>query len=450
MTNYRLQVGARIVAQTAFWRDAARVRGYVGGIGSGKTFAGAVEVLRAPPNTVGMVLAPTYPMLRDAAQRTFFDLCPRELVASHNKTENHTRLANGVEILWRSADAPDSLRGPNLHWAWGDEWAYATEAVHRVVMGRLRRGAGRFWYTTTPNGLNWLYEWSLVRELGYSIHYGATADNLYLSREYVDEVHAAFADDPLYAAQELEGRFVDLSGSKRLPSLLVATVAEDEPPLHLVCATTTHGDLGAYSAETAEVWQAPVFGSRYLIGADPAEGVPGGDDSAAVVVHVPTGEVVATLAGEHEPTDAFPGHVAALARWYNNAAVLVERNNHGHAVLGTLARHNVHLLTGDDGRVGWRTTAQSKAEIYRATHSLLLDAKNARRRILRDGDLVAQLKSIDRDTLKAPGKGKRTKVDDKATAYALAAIGLERLSRSHAGDTGSVEAPSIMVPPDAW
>lgn len=76
----------------------------------------------------------------------------------------------------------------------------------------------------------------------------------------------------------------------------------------------------------------PQAGHSYVIGADPAGGSPQSDESAAAVLDAVTGEQVATLAGRIEP-DIFAGALDAAGRYYNNAPVLVERNNHGHAVL---------------------------------------------------------------------------------------------------------------------
>ncbi|MBF6592183.1 MAG: hypothetical protein IVW57_16860, partial [Ktedonobacterales bacterium] len=83
---------------------------YVGGIGAGKTFAGAARaILRMldQPGSLGLIGAPTYPMLRDATQRTFFELLPPTLIRGYSKTEGHLLLSNGAEALFRSLDAPD-------------------------------------------------------------------------------------------------------------------------------------------------------------------------------------------------------------------------------------------------------------------------------------------------------------------------------------------------------
>jgi hypothetical protein len=50
-----------------------------------------------------------------------------------------------------------------------------------------------------------------------------------------------------------------------------------------------------------------------------------------------------------EPT-VFAGYIAQLAQWYG-AAILCERNNHGHAVIAALDGYGLasSLLAGHDG-----------------------------------------------------------------------------------------------------
>jgi len=57
---------------------------------------------------------------------------------------------------------------------------------------------------------------------------------------------------------------------------------------------------GAPPVPNLTVFAVPVPGRKYVIGADPAEGNPTSDDSAATVLDVETGEEVATLAGKFE------------------------------------------------------------------------------------------------------------------------------------------------------
>jgi hypothetical protein len=108
------------------------------------------------------------------------------------------------------------------------------------------------------------------------------------------------------------------------------------------------------------VYALPDKDRAYVIGADPAEGNPQSDESAACVLDVGTGAQVAVMAGKFDPA-IFGGYVESLAGWYNRAPVMVERNNHGHAVLLWLKEFgSVQVYAGLDGKPGWMTTGNSK------------------------------------------------------------------------------------------
>jgi len=86
---------------------------------------------------------------------------------------------------------------------------------------------------------------------------------------------------------------------------------------------------------TLTIWQAPVPGATYVIGADVGEGLEQGDASAAVVLDFRSGEQVAELHGR-VPPERFAQLLDALGRHYHQATIAVERNNHGHSTLNTL------------------------------------------------------------------------------------------------------------------
>jgi hypothetical protein len=84
-----------------------------------------------------------------------------------------------------------------------------------------------------------------------------------------------------------------------------------------------------------EVFKAPEPGRTYVIGADTAEGINDYGDhdfSCADVLDAETWEQVAHIHGRWDPR-YFGLTLAELARWYNNALLGIERNNHGHAVI---------------------------------------------------------------------------------------------------------------------
>ena len=180
----------------------------ISGIGAGKSYAGAVKcLLYIKPKTLGLVVSPTYPMLRDATLRTFQLICGRIITGFH-KGEMRAECVGGSEVLFRSADDPNRLRGANIHWAWIDEASLCPRETREIVMGRLRADgqAGPMWITSTPKGRNWLYQAS--QEM--TIFRARTEDNPYLADEFVSSLKAAYTGQ--FARQELYGEFVTYEG----------------------------------------------------------------------------------------------------------------------------------------------------------------------------------------------------------------------------------------------
>ena len=164
------------------------------------------------------------------------------------------------------------------------------------------------------------------------------------------------------------------------------------------------------------VYALPDKDRAYVIGADPAEGNPQSDESAACVLDVGTGAQVAVMAGKFDPA-IFGSYVESLANWYNRAPVMVERNNHGHAVLLWLKEFgSVQVYAGLDGRPGWMTTGNSKPLLIDNAAAMLRD----RQTNITDAATHMQLAMLDGTTLRAP-EGDH---DDRAMAYMLALAAL--------------------------
>lgn len=218
--------------QRAFWRSPARFRLFVGGVGSGKTRAGCVEVLRMPAGSTGMVVAPTYPMLRDATLRTLLELARRGgVLQSFQKAEMIATLCDGKRILFRSADDPDRLRGPNLGWFYLDEAALMDADAWPIMIGRLRELPGRAWATSTPRGFNWMHEVFTGGGPDYEVVKSSTRDNTYLPSGFLSSLERTYNGE--WTAQEIEGDFVDLGAIDRfLPSMALWDACQATlPPL---------------------------------------------------------------------------------------------------------------------------------------------------------------------------------------------------------------------------
>lgn len=209
---------------TRFVTDPANFALFLGGIGSGKTLAGSVRAALATqgwlgkqkintPN-LGVVTAPTYPMLRDATIRTFFEIAGDLIAPSgYNKSEQTVLMKNGSEVIFRSTEHPERLRGPNAAWWFGDEAALYTVDVWKIMIGRLRQYGkrGHAWLTTTPKGRNWIWQkFEQSRRRGYSKVVAATWMNPFLDEDFVRSLMVEYAGD--FALQELEGVFVAWEG----------------------------------------------------------------------------------------------------------------------------------------------------------------------------------------------------------------------------------------------
>lgn len=163
------------------------------------------------------------------------------------------------------------------------------------------------------------------------------------------------------------------------------------------------------------VYRLPEPGRDYVIGADPAEGNPTSDDSALTVLDRLTGEEVACLSGRFQPS-TLGAHVDAIGNWYNRAVVMVERNNHGHAVLLWLHDNSsLPVLAGFDGKPGWHSTTRGKTLLYDTCADAFRDGETT----LHSFATYTQLASIEGSTLRAP-EGEH---DDRADSYALALAG---------------------------
>jgi hypothetical protein len=115
-------------------------------------------------------------------------------------------------------------------------------------------------------------------------------------------------------------------------------------------------------------------GEKFAIAADVAEGIDDGkgdpDFSAAHVISLANKEQVAVIQGRWEP-DTFSDYLLRLAAIYNQPEILVERNNHGHAVLACLKKERYRRIgKGHDGKMGWLTNEVTREQSidYLAAH----------------------------------------------------------------------------------
>ena len=117
------------------------------------------------------------------------------------------------------------------------------------------------------------------------------------------------------------------------------------------------------------IWQKPEPDRFYAVGADVAEGLANGDYSCGIVGDSETFDVVAMWHGHIDP-DLFGLELIKLAKYYNDAYLGVENNNHGLTTLSTIKKNeywNLFFSKSYDRiadtmtqKLGWTTSSRTK------------------------------------------------------------------------------------------
>jgi terminase large subunit-like protein len=209
-------------SQKEFHASDARFKGFSGPIGCGKSQALCQEAIRLSylnPGRLGLLGAPTYPMLRDATQATLLEILDASAVPfEHNKAEN-TLLMNdtGSRILFRPVDEFERLRGTNLAWFGLDELTYTQEEAWLRLEGRLRDPkAARLcgFGVWTPKGYDWVYRKFISDAAGdYHVTVAKPFENRFLLGKVPDFYHRLEQSyDENFYRQEVLGAYLNLTG----------------------------------------------------------------------------------------------------------------------------------------------------------------------------------------------------------------------------------------------
>lgn len=204
--------------QYDFFHSRKTYVGYCGGRGAGKTFSGALKILHAAiqnPNRHYRVAAPTYKILKDTSIRTVNELADKlQIKQVYHQTDHQLTLTNGAKIDFRSAEDPDTLRGPNLSGFWLDEAGDLKEEAFNIAIACLREGGvmGQMFVTFTPRGKkHWTYPLfvngnSDITELFQC----STGENPFLPEQFEAVLSSKYTSH--FAAQELGGEFIEGEG----------------------------------------------------------------------------------------------------------------------------------------------------------------------------------------------------------------------------------------------
>ena len=205
--------------QMQFLQSSNNFTLFCGGLGSGKTYAGAIWAIQMAlnnPGVSGLITANSYSQLKKATLTTLFQLLDDLGIEFKYKVNDGVIEIFGSTIYAISMEKYDLLRGIEVGWAWSDECSFYKEEAFNVLIGRIRdKNAPCQWKgTTTPNGYNWLYTKFVEAAIDSSqVITSKTTDNLEnLSSSYVETLTNQY--DSKLAMQELNGEFINLTSGK--------------------------------------------------------------------------------------------------------------------------------------------------------------------------------------------------------------------------------------------
>ena len=179
---------------------------YLGGYGSGKTFAGALlGILLALkfPGIVGLVGAQTYTLVRDTTLKTYFEhLESMGFVEKKDyswvSAEQKLVFFNGSEILFRHFDEPHKLKSLNLGFVEIEEMSDIPFETFKVLLARMRQKIKPNWknftyrifgHTNPEMQKGWLYKTFYEHPpTNYRLISAPTTQNIYLPDGFCDEL----------------------------------------------------------------------------------------------------------------------------------------------------------------------------------------------------------------------------------------------------------------------
>lgn len=206
-------------SQFDFHNCPARFKGFSGPVGSGKSQALCHEAIRLSyinHGRMGLLGAPTYPMLRSATQATLLEILesnhiPFDFYKAENMlvmTETRSR------VLFRPVDEIERLRGTNLAWFGIDELTYSHEEAWLRLEARLRDGkASRLcgFAVWTPKGYDWVYRRfvSGTRNNNYQTIFAKPKENRFLAPDYYEHLQSSY--DQQFYKQEVLGEYLNIT-----------------------------------------------------------------------------------------------------------------------------------------------------------------------------------------------------------------------------------------------
>ena len=217
-------------AQREFLEDTThRIVGYIGGFGSGKSFALCAKALllgMENPGTTAMVAEPSFPMIRTVFIPAMDDALARWGVDYEFRVspqpEYLLKLPTGnVKLLCQSAENWQRVRGQNISFVLWDEAdtspAETAQKAGEMFLARMRVGkVNQLAIASTPEGFRYCYR-TFEEQKGDDkrLIRVRTMDNPNLPEEFVESLRRNYPPQLIQAY--LDGHFVNLASCSLYP-----------------------------------------------------------------------------------------------------------------------------------------------------------------------------------------------------------------------------------------
>ena len=212
--------------QDAFIYSEDKHPAIVGGLGSGKSKAGTLRLIRlllADPGANGAYYMPVYDLLTlRAIPGIEEDLDQLGLEYRTNKSSYTIDIIGYGSIIFRSYDRPERIIAYEVAHSICDELDTLPKDKAALVWRKIsernrqsREHKNTLGLVTTPDqGVNgFVYEkWVKKQQDGYKLFKASTYSNPFLPDDYADQILANY--DPILAQLYLEGEFVSLNQNK--------------------------------------------------------------------------------------------------------------------------------------------------------------------------------------------------------------------------------------------
>jgi hypothetical protein len=345
----------------------------------------------------------------------------------------------------------------NLHWS---ETAFTPQAENKAaaIFASVPKG-GRITLETTANGMggfffneweddkskfkkhfyNWLWEKDYVDPLEMSLdnlrlEYRSQAVRYGLMLDIEERFNLTPEQFQFYYNQTVKNKQLIL---QEFPTTsLEAFIASGRNLFH-------HVDLQKHHARPPIdrkwgdmlIWEQPLPSSRYVIGVDPSGGI-GGDRSVISVWNAHTGEQAAEYATSFVRPNQLGLTAMEIGNFYNKALIVIESNNHGHAVIDAI-RHKYYNLYRRETldkttrektyTIGFLTSGTTKGLLV----DKLEEAVREETISIHSEDLIKEMKIfVETDESGKHGYGAEgSGHDDRVIAAALAVIGMRDVAK---------------------